>query len=394
MSKTEHARYVKRELSERHIDSHWERIQELRKSRTKAAFNQRRRGFLILGLAGAAVASVVVALWFLGLGFRRSERMTPSAWSGTVLESGATAQSVRLKDGSKIIVAPESRVALCEVDGPQVCLRVEYGKARFSVKRTPGRQFTVRVADVEVRVVGTSFTVSRSKLRKGEEVQVAVSEGVVEVRGPGVVQRLAAGDRWVRSTDGTTRVETSSDGVLETEDDLGRIEDGKEEGEVKETEIETEAEEPGSDGIKDGSRENGRTGRLPGERTGRVESVDALWNDARRARSEGRYRDTERIFARILKDFPSGGQSALAAFALGQLRMDVLGDPAGAVAPLRRAVAAGRGSSFHEDALSRLAQAYNRTGKTNDCIRTHRRYLTEYPEGVHRKRLARICPLP
>jgi transmembrane sensor len=117
--------------------------------------------------------------------------------------------SVSLPDGSQVVLAPGSRLAVAAgYGGTHRELRLD-GVARFTVRHDAARPFVVRVADAEVRDLGTVFTVRR---RVGGDVAVAVTEGVVALRGaraaaadPGVV--LDAGDRGTVAADGQVAVE-------------------------------------------------------------------------------------------------------------------------------------------------------------------------------------------
>jgi transmembrane sensor len=92
-----------------------------------------------------------------------------------------------------------------------------------------------------------------------------------------------------------------------------------------------------------------------------------------------------------LKKFPSDGRAGLAAFELGRLRMDRLGDWPGAVQAFERAVQLAPGSGFREDAMARLVTAYAATGRSSDCVRSRDAYLAAFPAGVHRDAVAKGC---
>jgi hypothetical protein len=81
----------------------------------------------------------------------------------------------------------------------------------------------------------------------------------------------------------------------------------------------------------------------------------------------------------------------LSAFELGRLRMDRLGDAAGAISALERAVALNVGPTFREDALARLVTAYAAQGNAAACARARDRYLASYPSGVHAGAVAGRC---
>jgi hypothetical protein len=71
--------------------------------------------------------------------------------------------------------------------------------------------------------------------------------------------------------------------------------------------------------------------------------------------------------------------------------MDRLGDPAGAITALERAVALNIGPSFREDALARLVSIYASQGNSAACARARERYLSSYPGGVHAGAVATRC---
>jgi FAD synthase len=58
---------------------------------------------------------------------------------------------------------------------------------------------------------------------------------------------------------------------------------------------------------------------------------------------------------------------------------------------IRRAVAAGPGTAFKEDAMARLVRAYATMGATGECNRARGAYLESYPQGVHATAVTRAC---
>jgi hypothetical protein len=71
--------------------------------------------------------------------------------------------------------------------------------------------------------------------------------------------------------------------------------------------------------------------------------------------------------------------------------MDRLGDLAGAVQALERAVQLAPGSGFREDAMARLVTAYAASGRNSECTRARDAYLAAFPAGVHRDAVTRGC---
>ena len=85
------------------------------------------------------------------------------------------------------------------------------------------------------------------------------------------------------------------------------------------------------------------------------------------------------------REHPRDPRAGLAAFELGRLRMDRLGDMPGAVQALEQAVALAPGAELREDALARLVAASAAAHDHAVCTRARARYLTEYPSGVHHR---------
>ena len=105
--------------------------------------------------------------------------------------------------GSSLALAKQSEVEVRGSKSPRVSLALGRGAVTCDVTHRDGRSFHVLAGDVEVRVVGTKFTVETdgSELPR---VEVSVERGVVEVvsrRRPGVVARVGAGQSWIQSAD-------------------------------------------------------------------------------------------------------------------------------------------------------------------------------------------------
>jgi transmembrane sensor len=104
---------------------------------------------------------------------------------------------VALKDGSVVTLNTNTEVVVDFTDKLRAVELVR-GEALFDVTRNKVRPFVVAAGDTSVRVVGTSFTVSRLD---AAPVQVLVREGIVEVFKPLLIDaapiRISAGTRAV-----------------------------------------------------------------------------------------------------------------------------------------------------------------------------------------------------
>ncbi|MBL9216087.1 MAG: FecR domain-containing protein [Opitutaceae bacterium] len=150
----------------------------------------RRRRFAFVGAAGLAAAALAVGLFVT----RPPEPAADDAPSTIVVRPDRRTlpdgSVVELKAGARIDVAftPEQRT-----------VRLPLGEAMFHVTKNPARPFVVVAGGLEVKAVGTAFTVRNG----GTEVGVLVTEGLVSVGQPappadaaGPVL-LSAGDRVI-----------------------------------------------------------------------------------------------------------------------------------------------------------------------------------------------------
>ena len=126
---------------------------------------------------------------------------TPSTWlshrSSVAVETpsnGTTPRSLRLEDGSSIVLATsENSIRIRNQRLPPVGIEVVKGAARFDVTHDPARVFRVLAAGVTVEVIGTSFTVELYS----SGTRVAVDRGRVRVRWNDKSRILSAGEAGV-----------------------------------------------------------------------------------------------------------------------------------------------------------------------------------------------------
>jgi transmembrane sensor len=157
---------------------------------------------------GAAIAAAAAALFtqLTRPDTGRAPVAVAAAGSpGSVIETGiGQRDSVRLPDGTRVILAPASRLAVSATYGRgsrDVTLR---GTAWLSVRHDAASPFILHAGSAIVRDMGTEFTARADEGETGQ-VSVAVTEGSVELRAaasttPAV--RLAAGDRGAVAPDG------------------------------------------------------------------------------------------------------------------------------------------------------------------------------------------------
>jgi ferric-dicitrate binding protein FerR (iron transport regulator) len=124
------------------------------------------------------------------------EVTTPAARSGVV----------NLGDGSKVTVAPESKLSIPKAFGPDLRGVKLSGAATFEVAPGLKHEFQVFSKNAVVVAKGTSFTVSAYAVDLG--VTIVVNDGAVEVRRGEDAQNVAAGEGLVVLEEGPMRPAT------------------------------------------------------------------------------------------------------------------------------------------------------------------------------------------
>jgi hypothetical protein len=318
----------------------------------------------------AVAAGMAVAL--AGVTLRTVQVRSAGAIEGAVIESGSmgdgqTPTSVALADGSRIELGAATRARLTSARSTSVRIDLERGSLEVEATHVDGRTFIVGAGAYEVRVVGTHFSVRRDA---GQEVSVRVDRGVVEVAAVaagGETRRLAAGERWSAPDGPTARVMPSEPAASSA------------------SVAAFAPSAPAPAALPTGPAIVNTTAARHDE------SARDLFDEAQRARAEGRSSDAARAFDRLRRGFPKDARAALSAFELGRLRLDVLGDPQGAEEALRDAMALGPSSPFREDAEARRVEALGRMGDVGACAAARTAYLARWPNGTYRRAVEVGC---
>jgi len=317
------------------------------------------RGVLGLGVAGALAGGA-----FLIMG--RQGDTGVSAFQRAALETAGDAMAVKLDDGSRLELSAHTRLRVTENQPSSVALDLERGRVDLDITPRPGRHFSVLAAGVEVRVTGTRFSV---ELGPNRRVEVEVERGSVEVSWPGnrAKRRLGAGERW--------SVDLTEPAARDTSEPRPAAEAPR-----------ATASTPSTD--------PGRPAAAPSPREPAVAGARELFDLGNAARRAGDAAGAARAYELLLEHHAGDARAGLAAFELGRLRMDRLGDVHGAIQALQRAVALAPGAGFREDAMARLVDAYSAAGSMERCRSAQAAYLDAYPSGVRASAVARRCRTP
>lgn len=157
----------------------------LASSRPRVLASSNRDMFRIAALVALVVGS--------GLVWRLTRGTTPSVTHTASWSTAAGAlDSIPLPDGSKVILGGGSRLTMLEGYGGAARIVSLDGEAYFDVVHRDASPFTVQAAGVEIRDVGTTFSVKTD----GEGARVAVLTGSVAVLDTArrVVATLKAGE--------------------------------------------------------------------------------------------------------------------------------------------------------------------------------------------------------
>ncbi len=349
--------HIEDPVSEDRLERIWQNV-EARREEYRPSSKEK----VAVLMGGLAVAAGVALGWFVGLPLHNSSEppvvaspAAPLFEAGATLSTASDKMSVALEDGSRVTLSPKSRVAMQDTETDDVALNLAEGRVHCDVAKDKGRTFSVLAGGVVVRVVGTSFSVERLSLSSEEKVTVDVTEGIVEVEGPdGVIKRLGAGESW--------SVRLTSD------------------------EVHAAAEEPAAQPEVEDVLPLEAASPAP-----RSAAPRDLFAEARKQRNSGDAAGAARLYQDFLRKSPGDARAGVAALELGRLRMDQLGDAAGAIEPLTRA-ASGVGGGLADDALARLVQAHAKLGHIAACKSARARYLSNYPKGVHVERVRSTCP--
>ncbi|WP_460636997.1 FecR family protein [Larkinella harenae] len=147
-----------------------------------------RYGWLSLG-AAAAVLLVVAGLLFRERSVLFSKKQAPETSHRPeaidVRNTSEKPQKITLKDGSLVVLQPNSSISYSEQFGEKTRQLSLRGAALFDVKRDPARPFIVKTGDLVTQVLGTSFTIKSYDESKNIEVMVLRGRvSVYEAAGP------------------------------------------------------------------------------------------------------------------------------------------------------------------------------------------------------------------
>jgi transmembrane sensor len=349
---------------------------------------------VVWALVGTLTGSLLTlaVLIFLDHAWLRSGK-TESARSESVIEPRHAAQAVDFGEGARVTVGAGGRLEVLERDEQRVTLALPRGLSQFDIKPGGSRRFRIECAGVTVEVVGTQFSVERS-LRA---VRVEVQRGRVLVRGAGVPGGARAVDAGA-----VLVVETASEAPKALGDQLSPSPSAAPRAAPS---VSSSPAAPAS-----GERDAGAVWReaasdedwnrawasLGSEgvarQSGRADSVTELFALADVARLSGHPEAAVVPLRKIVERHAEDPRAAVAAFTLGRVWLDALGNPALAVSAFKDALALRLPASLAEDAQARLVEALARSGDVQEAHAAAVVYRGRYPAGARRALVDRWSP--
>lgn len=325
------------------------RVEAAVEARARAR-TRRRLGGALVGVAAAAA----VVLGVVGGGLPRPpaeeaiavgpELVAPESVAVAPLPSipFATWPQLRLPDRSVAELRHGARVDVDVQQDDLVHLVQRSGEVRYAVTPDRTRSFVVDAAGVEVRVVGTVFTVALDD--RAQRVSVAVERGLVEVDNGARVAELGPGDRL--------SVDVEEDEVVLLPDPATPT----------------------------------RAARATPSVSASSVSIDSLLAQADAARARGDLPRAAAALSELVRAHPGDSRAYSAYFQLGKVER-ARGRHAAAAAAFAKCWTRAPHGSLAEDARAEAAASWHAAGRDDRARSAAEGYLARHPQGTHHQRM-------
>lgn len=293
---------------------------------------------------------------------------------------------LQLADGSHVRSLAQGAAVSVESNHPdRIQLRLDAGGARFDVIPNTQRSFTVRAGSVEVAVLGTIFDVERDHGR----VRVSVSRGKVRVRtAPGNTALnetaiVKAGESMWFDEHPEAAVGAVQDSAPVVEPHVTaqpKVRAGKH-GKLAAAASAHDDPQP-----KAAWRSLSQSGDYDGayrllQNSTVEDDSGALLDAADAARLSGHPQAAVMYLRKVLDQHRDTPVAPLAAFTLGRVLLERLGQPSEAADAFATARKLAPGGSLAQDALAREVEAWSKAGYPDQAYRRAREYVDRFPEG-------------
>lgn len=352
--------------------------------------------------AWACATFVVAAL--LGAGLQQlagigEPTATPAARARATPRAAST-HTLRLADGSSAeLLGATSEIEAVDNAPERVTLRLVAGRAHFDVVRNPQRKFVVEAPPYRVQVIGTVFDVERAS----GEVRVQVARGHVQVHGPAGIVDLRAGETR-RFALGAEQVAAAvPENPAPQRAPPAAVQEPQEPQESRAAarpvrprpriaSSEVTSQEPREADVPTASapqswRSLSRSGQYEAafESLRKSEPVAeepaALMDAADTARLSGHPESSVQYLSRVARGHARSPLAPLAAFTLGRVYLEELGQPDRAAEAFELSRRLAPSGSMAQDALAREVEALSKAGNARKAYVRAQEYLRRYPGG-------------
>jgi transmembrane sensor len=345
-----------------------------RSARLYAATLQRKRRQTVRRAATASIGAIG-AVGLLALVMQQPARPAPAGGGSEPAAQRAerSGHTLRVADGSFAeLIGARSDLEITHNTKERVAFKLLSGRAHFEVIHNPLRSFVVEAHPYRVEVIGTVFDVDRGE----RSVTVSVQRGRVRVYGPSGAQDVVAGQiqSFARSLPGEQR--QAPEAAL----DDAPVDD-------REEHVRPRPRAKRTGGALPKWRSLSQSGEYEAafESLSRSGSVDddpaALMDAADAARLSGHPRNAVDYLERVVRDHARSPVAPLAAFTLGRVYLDKLGQPDRAAQAFERARRLAPEGSLAQDALAREVEALSKGGNADKAYQRGQEYLERYPNG-------------
>jgi len=310
----------------------------------------------------------------------QSEPALEASESETLVEPGPVARELDFGDGAHVTVGAGGKLEILERGARSVTLALRQGLAQFDIRPGGARRWQIESGGVTVEVVGTQFSLERT----ASSLRVEVQRGRVLVRGArisGQVQALNAGSvLTVPASDLSDAPAASSPAPAPP---------------VSARPSAARASWRAAASERDWGRAWGDLGAAGlAQQSRRSDDVEELFALADVARLSGHPESAVGPLQKIVEQHASDARAGVAAFALGRVWLDALGQPHPAAAAFESALALKLPATLAEDARARLVEALVRSGEPARAHEAATDYRHHHPSGARRADVDRWSPAP
>jgi ferric-dicitrate binding protein FerR (iron transport regulator) len=346
-----------------------------------------------------AATFLVAALGLVGaFVFRREPNLeyavTGSRTQGDFVEATDDGRAmVRFSEGSELAFEAGSRGRIAEVSPRGAHVVLEHGAAHVAVNHLPHAEWSIEAGPYQVAVIGTEFEVRWS----GRDLEIDLERGAVSVHGGALASdiKLVGGQRLVAHPNGELSI-SSLDAKTEATSPIppssARVEPPPTSPSASASPVKPSWTERVASGdyqaVLDEAEARGVGGVL---QSGSLPDLVAL-GDA--ARYKGKMDLAKSALETQRSRFHGSSAAISAAFVLGRLSEDSLGDVSGAIAHYDEYLAEAPSGAFAAEAWGRKMNAVSRVRGVEAARPIATEVLARYPDGAYAPMARQILGSP